>query len=191
MEGVLVQGVNEGSPAEKAGVQSEDIILEVSGKKVRTVAELRSAISRFRAGEDVTLVIWRDKKKITKKVKLEAVDEDDLASVNIKPGKDATDDITNTTVTFSKLGFTIEPLTNEMKKRHEVKNGVFVKDVKRFSPAAERNLLPGCIILKADREEIKTTGQLKKIIESKKSGDAILLNLRQKSSNFMVVIEIP
>jgi len=195
VEGVLVQGVNDGSPAEKAGVKAEDIILQVNDRTVRTVAELRGAISRHRAGDEVTLTIWRDKKKITKKVKLEAVDSDEVADNNTKSNKDSEKESgKNETVTFEKLGFTIEPLTNELRTRFDVKNGVFVSNVRRFSPAAERNLQQGCVIIKADREDIKTTGQLKKIIESKKSGETVLLNLRLRSSNnvsVMVVLEIP
>ena len=194
VEGVLVQGVNANSPAEKAGVQSEDIILEVNGKSVKTVAELRGAVSRYRVGDEVTLTIWRDKKKITKKVKLEAVEGEDFSSNDVpKSSKDnSKEDSTNETITFGKLGFTVEPLTNDMKKKFDTKNGVFVKDVKRFTHAAERNLPRGCVITKVDREELKTTGQLKKIIESKKSGETILLNIKQQNdSKFMVVLEIP
>jgi serine protease Do len=192
VEGVIVQGLNPDSPAEKAGVKEEDIILEVSGRAVKTVAELRGAISRFRAGDEVTLTIWRDKKKITKKVILEAVDGEEVAE-NVKSGENNSDeDSSNETVTFEKLGFTIEPLTKDLETRFDIKNGVYVKDVKRFSPAAERNLGRNCVITKVDREDLKSTGQLKKIIESKNSGETILLNVKAQNSNhFMIVLEIP
>jgi len=194
VEGVLVQGVNPGSPSEKAGVKPEDIILEVNGRTVRTVAELRGAVSRHRAGDEITLTIWRDKKKISKKVKLEAVDGENIAENDTKPDDSKKETTKNETVVFEKLGFTIEPLTSELRTRFDVQNGVFVSNVRRFSPAAERNLQQGTVIIKADRQDIKTTSQLKKIIDSKKSGETVLLNLRLRSSNnvsIMVVLEIP
>jgi serine protease Do len=192
VQGVLVQNVNDDSPAEKAGVQPEDVILQVNGKDVGTVGELRSAISRYRVGDEVTLTIWRDKKKINKKVKLEPANGEEDTEI-IKPGKDESIS-DNDVVTFDKLGFTIEPLSKEQKSKYDIKNGVYVKDVKRFSPAAERNLSQGCVILKIDREDVKSTGQLKKSIENKKPGETILLTIRYRSNsnvNSMIVIEIP
>jgi S1-C subfamily serine protease len=97
----------------------------------------------------------------------------------------------NETISFDKLGFTVEPLTKEVMNRYEVKNGVFVKNVTRFSHASDRGLRTGLVILKADREDIRTTGQLQKIIESKKKDETILLNLRSsQGNNFMVVLEV-
>jgi len=78
-----------------------------------------------------------------------------------------------------------------MQSRFDVKNGILVKEVKRFSIAAERNLRTGTVIIKADRQDIKTTGQLKNIIDKKEKGETILLNLRSREgNNFMVVLEV-
>jgi serine protease Do len=196
VEGVFVQSVNEGSPAEKAGIQEEDVILKVNDRSVSTVGDLRSAISRYRAGDEVTLTIWRDKKEITKKCKLEsATGEEEFAdNKSSKDGAEKSSD--NSTVTFEKLGFTIEPLTDAVKEKFDVKSGVYVKSVKRYSPAADGRLQSGCVITKIDREEIKTTGQFKKIIESKSSGETVMLHLRVRSSgnstiSYIIVLEIP
>jgi len=78
-----------------------------------------------------------------------------------------------------------------MQNRFDIKNGVFIKEVKRFSTASERNLRAGTVIVKADRQDIKSTGQLKNIIDSKDTGETILLNLRSRDgNNFMVVLEV-
>jgi len=57
VEGVLIQDVNENSPAQKAGIQPEDVILKVNDRNVTSVADLRSALARYRVGEEVTLTI--------------------------------------------------------------------------------------------------------------------------------------
>jgi len=78
-----------------------------------------------------------------------------------------------------------------MQNKFDVKNGVYVKEVKKYSIAAERNLRAGTIIIKADRQDINSTSQLKKIINNKEKGETILLNLRSKDgNNYMVVLEV-
>ncbi|MDR0928031.1 MAG: Do family serine endopeptidase [Ignavibacteria bacterium] len=190
VEGVIVQGLTKGSPAEKAGVEQGDVILKVNDRNVKTVGDLRSAISRYRAGDMVTLTLWRDKKEITKKVKLEAQSGDD--DVEMADNTDVGGD--DATVTFDKLGFTVETLSKDLKSKYDLKYGVIVKDVKRFSAAADRGIVKNTIIEKAEREELKSAGQLKKMINGKKSGETILLTIRRHAtdnSTFMVVLEIP
>jgi serine protease Do/serine protease DegQ len=62
MRGVLVASVTENSPAQAAGLRSGDIILEVNGKSVQSVGQLRTQIGIRRIGEKVTLKIFRDGK---------------------------------------------------------------------------------------------------------------------------------
>ncbi len=58
--GVVVVSVQPQSPAEKAGLQSRDIILELNHKKVTDPDQIRSAIAKMNVGDKVTLLIWRD-----------------------------------------------------------------------------------------------------------------------------------
>ena len=194
VEGVLVNNVQKNSAAEKADIQSEDIITAVNGKKTGTVAELKGTLSTYRAGDEVEITIWRNKKQLTKKVKLQPSKEDeeeDMAADNKKDGDEYVDEKSNSLVEFEKLGFTIEPLQQKDKDNLDIENGVYVKNVKRYSPAYDAGIRPQSIIVKADRKDIKTTGQLKKIINSKKSGETILLNLKIGKFNTISVLEIP
>lgn len=63
-------GVMSGSPADKAGVMAEDIILELNGKKIESGSSLASLIGRYEAGEEVILKIRRGEKAFNLKVKL-------------------------------------------------------------------------------------------------------------------------
>jgi S1-C subfamily serine protease len=94
-------------------------------------------------------------------------------------------------VTFNKLGFTVAPLSSENKDNFDVTTGVYIKSVDRNSTSSARGLTQNGVILYADRQEIKTTGQLKKIIDSKKSGEAIMFKVKYSNANLLIAVEIP
>lgn len=191
VSGVLVNKVLDNSAADKAGMKKGDIILEVENKKVNTSQELQSQIALYRAGDKVKLTIWRDNKKIYKDVTLKSNNEDDL-SENTKEksqtGKPLDD---NEPVEFDNLGFSIKPIDNKMKNNQDLQNGVVVSNVKRYSIAEKRNLFPNCIITKVGNVEINSTSDLKKIIDSKKPGEVILMQVTYKDTNQFVALEIP
>jgi len=69
--GVLVVGVVEGSPADRAGISAGDVILEFSGKPVKKIEELRKNILSRKVGESVGATILRDGEKLDIKTTLE------------------------------------------------------------------------------------------------------------------------
>lgn len=191
VDGVLVHDVIKGSPADKAGIEPGDVIMELNGKKVKTSNELQGQIVTHRAGDNVELSIWRENKMLTKSVKLEPKDGSDYASSEgIKGGNDD-DERDDATVNFDKLGFAVEQLSKQIKESYNVDNGVLITRVGSASVAAKRGLAPNGIIIKADRKEVNSPKDLRKIINSKKSGDAVLLQIKYKDSNRFVAIEIP
>jgi serine protease Do len=76
-EGAILRGAADGpaiipdSPADKAGLLAEDIILEVNGQKITKERPLLSWIQNYSVGEEVTLRVWREGKELEIKVKLE------------------------------------------------------------------------------------------------------------------------
>lgn len=191
VEGVLVNEVVKGSAAEKAGIEDGDVILEVDGKAMSTSNELQSVIAKKHAGEKVNLVIWRDAKKINKTVTLQPRDtKGDNTNEEAKPADDEdSKDIGATS--FDKLGFSVKALTQADKETYDVQNGVLISKVERNSEVLKRGVAPNGVITKADRVKITSVKDLKKIIESKKSGEAVMLQIKYKDSNRIIAIEIP
>jgi aminopeptidase YwaD len=72
LKGVRLSGVQAGSPAEKAGIQADDVIVEFGGKEVRSVYDYTHALQQHHPGDVVTVVVLRESKRISLKVTLQA-----------------------------------------------------------------------------------------------------------------------
>ena len=68
--GAFIGGVSEGSPAEKGGIKTADIILEFDGQKIKTMRNLPRVVANTKPNKKVSVKIWRDKKLITKSLTL-------------------------------------------------------------------------------------------------------------------------
>ncbi|MEZ7957740.1 MAG: trypsin-like peptidase domain-containing protein [Rubritalea sp.] len=72
--GVLVHEVADGSPAAKAGVQQEDIIIEFDQSPITGGADLMTLIQKSAIGKEVEIIVWRENKRETLNAKISQVD---------------------------------------------------------------------------------------------------------------------
>lgn len=190
--GVMVQRVIEKGAGEAAGLQAGDVILQVDGTEVNASNELQGIISTRRAGNSVALLIMRDGKRMTKNVTLKAREEkDEVAAAtpgNAPSGEESKK--SDAPIKFDNLGITVEPISGEQRKTLEVSSGVVISKVVPYSEAAKIGLRTGAVILKADKQAVSTTKQLKDIFESKK-GQAVLLQVKDGATTRLVGLEIP
>jgi serine protease Do len=190
VEGVMVQEVLKDSPAEKAGIEIGDVILQLDGNSVKTANELQSIIASHRSGDEVKLTIWRDGKKLNKSVKLKKRDEEETVTASAK-GESPKKSDEKAPYSFSSLGFTVTPLDSKAKEDNDVSNGVIISKVDRYSPAAERGLTPNGIIVKADKQKVTSVEDLKKVFDGKKPGDGVLLQVKYKDTYRLIALEVP
>ncbi|MBN9400514.1 MAG: Do family serine endopeptidase ['Candidatus Kapabacteria' thiocyanatum] len=192
VSGVLVNKVVKGGAAEAAGLEVGDVVMEVDGSPVKTSNDLQNQIVLHRAGDKVTLKIWRDRKEITKTVTLKAMDGDDVAVASTEATAGETTTQSDSPVQFKGLGFTAEPLTAATKKEFETGEGVMVGKVDGRGAVARRGLRPGTVILKADGRPVNSPSQLKKILSDKKSGDGVLFVVKDKDGTKQAItVEVP
>tara|TARA_Y100000590_G_scaffold35585_1_gene38636 strand:- start:929 stop:2020 length:1092 start_codon:yes stop_codon:yes gene_type:complete len=69
-KGAFIGGVSEGSPAEKGGIKTGDIILEFNGEKIKTMRNLPRVVANTKPNKSVTVKVWREKKLITLRLTL-------------------------------------------------------------------------------------------------------------------------
>lgn len=145
--GALVAGLSEGGPAEDAGIEEGDVILSFDGQEVEEMRSLPKIVADTPIGKTVKVVVWRDGKKKTLKVKIEQLDESLADAGDAGNTDDGSVDNNKTTDLF---GLTLAPLTAELAERLELDadmTGVVVTAVARNSVGAEKGVRRGHIIV--------------------------------------------
>jgi serine protease Do len=193
--GVLVNNLVKGGAGEAAGLHEGDVILSVDGKQVNAPNELQTMIATHHPGDVVTLQVFRGGKTIDKKVTLKAREDEKVAS---KENDEQPDEEDNTAdvpaaLKFDNVGLSVRALTPEEKKQLSVERGVLVTEVKPYSEAYDRFLAENDVIVEADRKEINAPADLKKVFDSHKPGDSVLLRVKRKDSDQIAfaAIQIP
>ena len=171
--GAFVESVAENSPSEKGGIIAGDIILEFDGKSIKEMMQLPQIVAQTDVGKSVKVKIWRNKKEITKIIKLGRLE----TSEDFKVGKTL---IVPKTSEIKELKITVRSLTKkDISKRNipEGTTGVIITDIKEDSPL--KNLTTNNIITEIQKTKIKTIGDLKNLIKMsiKKSEKTILLTI--------------
>jgi hypothetical protein len=68
VQGVMLSGVGKDGPADKAGVKSRDIIIELAGKKIENIYDYTNAIEALKIGEPVKMAVLREGKRVVLEV---------------------------------------------------------------------------------------------------------------------------
>jgi serine protease Do len=193
-EGVLVNDLVKGGAGESAGIKEGDVILAIDGKAVNEPNELQSYIATKHAGDVVTLKIFREGRTLEKKVTLKPREDEatTVKAANKEESSSRDRDTKPSIVKFEKLGMTVRPLTADEKKEEDVESGVMVADITNYSEAYNQGIRPNDVIIEAERKPVNTPSDLKRIIESKKPGDALLLRIkRAEGPALYVAVQIP
>jgi len=168
--GVVITKVIEGSPAEEAGLQPEDIITEVDGKPVDDMLLLRNHIGLKRIGEEVKLKVKRGNKTRTFTV---TIGDSETAQ--------STGDAIHPRLKGAKLG----PISEEHPLAGKAE-GVLVEAIERGSPAAQSGLRPGDVISAANRQPIASLSELRDVAEG---SNQLLLHLRRGNGALFLLLQ--
>ncbi len=161
-KGALVASVSEGSPSDKAGIKSGDIILEFDGKEIDTMRTLPKIVAKTKVGKSVIVKIWRNKKLISKKVKLGRLE----SSSDFKAEKNE-DNRKLDSIRIDNLKITVRELTkNDINKRKlptETK-GLVITGIDIDSPV--NYLEVNNIIIEVQKKKISSVKSLNDIIKN-------------------------
>ncbi|HHJ20121.1 MAG TPA: DegQ family serine endoprotease [Gammaproteobacteria bacterium] len=174
--GALVAQVIADSPAEKAGVKVGDVLLTFTGKPISHSSDLPPLVGRHPVGSEVELEVLRDGKEQTIKVVIDALPEDDQIEARRRgygENKQA------------RLGVVIAPLTEEIRSKLNVSQGVVVEDVLK-GPAKKAGVHIGDVIVSINNKPVTDQEALEKLIEDlPKSGSVPMLIQREDGPVFL------
>ena len=170
-EGALVASVGEKSPADKAGVKAGDIILKFDGKKIDTMRTLPKVVANTEVGKNVQIQIWRNKKLISKKLKLGRLESSEEFKEK-KSEQKRTEEFE-----IEKLKITVRDLNKKdiSSRNLKITKGVVITEISSKSPLSGQ-LNINDIIIEAKRTPITKSSDLKNLVDKIiKQGDKNLL----------------
>jgi len=185
--GALVNSVEKGGPADKAGIEQGDVIIKADGRTVSSSAELPRIITAIKPGTRIVLQVWRKGASKDISVTVAELKEDEGANPTRRApaGKDKEKAKPN------RMGLMLTDLTDEQKKELEIKNGVGVEDV---TGTARGDIQPGDVILAVISRgvpiEAKSADQLNAQIGKVEKGSSVTFLLRRGERQFYSTIKL-
>jgi len=179
-KGAMVTQVVEGSPAEKAGIKVDDIVVELQGEPVAGATELMNKVAMQKPGTEVDLTILRDGKR--KKIVVTLDTRPDSASLGSSGESEAGE----------QLGLYVQPLTRELAERlgYEDLSGVVVVEVEAGSPADDQEIQPGDLITEVNRQSIRNLKQWNNAVAKAAQKGKALLRIRNEDGTRLVLIPL-
>ncbi|HEX2984456.1 MAG TPA: PDZ domain-containing protein, partial [Ignavibacteriales bacterium] len=190
--GVLIQSLVEGGAAQKADVKEGDVILTIDGREVNQPNELQAYIASKRAGDVVTLKVFRDGKETERKVTLKSKDgKTEIQPVMNRDKEENSSKGKSSSMTFDNIGLTVKNMNSNEKSEYEIDNGIVISEVKEYSLAYDQNLRSGYAITEVNKKKINSVSEFEDIVEANK-GKAILLKVVDGRGNSVFAgIDIP
>jgi serine protease Do len=182
-KGALITDVSTGSPAAQAGLRVGDVILALNTHKIDAMRDLPRLVADISPGEKANLTVWRQGKQLELEVAIAAYPDKTLAAVELAPP----------VAEGGKLGLTLAPISDELRQRLAVVEGVegaLVIEVEAGSPAAQQGLRPGDVIVQADSKPVSVPQDVVNVVQATHASERnriLLLINRQGDQRFVTV----
>jgi serine protease Do len=182
--GALVNEVQPGSPAEKAGVSAGDLVTDIDGKKIEGPRELQLMVGGLPPGTKVAVKVLRDGKEKAFTVELAERPGQKIAGNN-EPDQADDPDVLD--------GVTVGDIEPELRKQYEipdsVRGGVVITKIDPESPSAEAGIRVGDVVVEINREPVKNSKQAVDLSEKLKKEKKVLLRVSTKGTPRYVLVE--
>ncbi|WP_372591947.1 DegQ family serine endoprotease [Guyparkeria sp.] len=169
--GALVAQVQPDTPAEKAGIESGDIIIEFNGKPVKRSGQLPMLVGNATVGEPATVTLIRDGKKKEVEVVLEKLD----GVAGLGP--------------LSKFGLAVEPLEKADLARMGVRYGLEVGEVAEDSPFLGA-IEPGDVLLEVNRRPMRNPADLAQALEAAPADRPVAVRLLRRGQPLFLAVDL-
>jgi len=175
-EGVYIESVSKGGPAEKGGVKPGDIVQSVDGEKVSGASKLRRQVASIPPGNTANFEVLRDGKMVSLQITIEEQTDQKLAMLSGEGSVDA-------------LGITLEKISPQIASDFGLdlnSGGVVIKEIESGSPAA-KVVQVGEVILEVNGMSVSSPEDFKVAVG--RSSKVIRMVVRNATSTRMVIIK--
>lgn len=178
-KGALIAEVMKGSPAEKAGIQAGDVILEFDGRPITDMHELPRIAAVTPVGKKAVIKLLRDGKVISRNVIIERMAEGTTVAKEPVEARE-------------NLGMVVEDLTKELAARLRTSEtqGVVVIEIIRGSSAEDAGIVQGDIIKQINGMVVRNRTDYTKAVASLKKGDLVRLLLRRGETSLFTALKV-
>jgi serine protease Do len=175
-KGALVAGVTPGGPAEKAGLEPGDVIVEFDGRPVADSKELPRIVASTPVGKAVTVKVLRDGKSVERQVKVGEMEEETPETAKAQ--------------THKSLGIAVQDLTPRIAQELGLKGqtGVVVTEIEPGSAAAEAMLQAGDVIREVNRKPVRNAEEFVQRIGKAKGQESILLLVQRGNGTLFAAL---
>ena len=179
--GVLITDVQDDTPASKAGIKNQDVLVKLDGIELQDTQDLRNRIAQTIPGTTVVLDIVRDGKPVELKVKIGEQPAD--FGIAAQGGSDQNP--------LSPFGLVVQELTADLAEQlgYEGRQGLVISEVEPGSPAAEIGLKSGFLIEEVQKVKVTSLAELRQVMEQSGASERVLLRVRVGQNSRYVVLK--
>ncbi|HLE66740.1 MAG TPA: DegQ family serine endoprotease [Burkholderiales bacterium] len=181
--GALVNSVEKGSPADRAGIEATDIITKFDGRTVESSSDLPRIVGSTRPGAKVDFEVLRKGATRSLSITVGELQEERVAA------REAPRERKSAEIAANRLGIVVSELSTEQKKEMKLNHGLVVTDVKADARVEVRR---GDVLLtlvhKGQHTELKTVDQLNRLLGGLDKNSIITLQVRRGESTAFVTV---
>ena len=174
-EGALVSTVEKGSPADKAGLQSGDVIRRVNGQPIVSSGDLPALISLAAPGDSIKLDIWRQGAARELTARLASADDKSAKTASLKD-----------TPNQGRLGLALRPLQPDEKQESGIDSGLLIQQAS--GPAALAGVQAGDVLISINGVAVKNVEQVRTAVA--KSDKSVALLIQRGNSKIFVPVNL-
>jgi len=179
--GALIAGIDDKGPAKPAGIEPGDVVVKFDGRDIKEMRDLPKIVAETPVGKDVEVTIIRKGKEEKKTVRLGRLEDGEKQQQASLTKKDEAPADQKSSVKKA-LGLDLANLNDDLRKRYKIsdkiKSGIVITAVDAGSPAAEKRLAAGSVIVELQQQPVKDAADFQARIDKlKKEGKkaAVLL----------------
>jgi serine protease Do len=191
--GALVAKVSPDSPAAAAGIEPSDVILKFDGQPIENMRSLPRAVAATAIGKAVPVELLRKGQTVDVTVTVGRLPKDEEAADAVKGEGEEEQQVAPEKEEL--LGLSIAPLTEELRNQYGISKsieGVVITEVKPDSPAAQKDVKAGDVIVEVTQEKVKQPQDVKaRLLAVKKSGRRSILFLLSDAKGELRFVAVP